>query len=303
MELGLIGLGKMGGNMARRLVEAGHRVVGFDLTPANVAAATAAGASGATDLANLVSQLQPPRAVWVMVPHGKPTTDTIIGLLKLLAPGDLIVDGGNSHYVESVKLGAICEERRIGFVDAGVSGGVWGLAEGYCIMAGGSRESIDRLMPVFTALAQPGGFAHVGAVGSGHFVKMVHNAVEYGMLQAVGEGFECLQRSDFTLDLEQVAELWRHGSVVRSWLLDLLVLALQHDGKQLADIAPYLEDSGTGRWTIQYAIDKGIPLPAITDSVFARFASRDQENFSARVIAALRNQFGGHSVKPADPRG
>lgn len=300
MQLGVIGLGRMGGNMARRLVEAGHQVVGFDLQASNLAAARTAGVSAASTLVDLVAQVSAPRAIWVMVPHGKPTEETVLALLEILAPGDLIVDGGNSHYVESQKLAAQCELENIGFIDAGVSGGVWGLKEGYCIMAGGSDQAIARLLPVFTALAQPGGFAHVGPAGSGHFVKMVHNAIEYGMLQALGEGFECLERSDFTLDLQQVAELWRRGSVVRSWLLDLLVLAFQHDGKRLAEIAPYLEDSGTGRWTIEYAVERAIPIPAITDSVYARFQSRDDVHFGARVIAALRNQFGGHAVKAAD---
>ncbi|HEV8124921.1 MAG TPA: decarboxylating 6-phosphogluconate dehydrogenase [Gemmatimonadales bacterium] len=299
MQLGLIGLGRMGGNMAHRLVEAGHQVVGFDLQASNLAAAAAVGVTGVTTLPDLVAGLRAPRAVWVMVPHGKPTEDTIAGLLELLSPGDLIVDGGNSHYVESMRIATVCAKKQVDFIDAGVSGGVWGLKEGYCIMAGGTPQSIARLQPVFDALVQPGGFAHVGDVGAGHFVKMVHNAIEYGMLQAFGEGFECLERSDFKLDLEQVTEMWRHGSVVRSWLLDLLVLAFQHDGKHLDKIAPYLEDSGTGRWTIEYAVERAIPIPAITDSVYARFLTRDDTHFSARVIAALRNQFGGHAVKAA----
>jgi len=299
MQLGLIGLGRMGGNMAKRLVDARHAVVGFDLNPASIALARELGAGVAGSLEELVSMLAPPRAVWVMVPHGSPTEQTITALLDLLDPGDLVVDGGNSRYLDSLAAAARCAERKIEFVDAGVSGGVWGLAEGYCIMAGGTPAAINRLQPVLTALVQPGGFAHVGPSGSGHFVKMVHNAIEYGMLQAIGEGFECLQRSDFPLDLRQVANLWQHGSVVRCWLLELLDRALAQEGNQLERIAPYLEDSGTGRWTVEYAVAQGIAMPAITDAVYARFASRSTGHFSARVIAALRNQFGGHAVKPA----
>ena len=299
MQLGLIGLGRMGGNMAKRLLEAGHSVTGFDLNPANLAEAKAMGAGAVSSLADLVRSLSAPRAVWVMVPHGKPTEDTITALLDLLSPGDLIVDGGNSRYLDSITAAARCSTRGIEFVDAGVSGGIWGLKEGYCIMAGGSPAAIERVRPIFDALVQPQGFAHVGPSGSGHFVKMVHNAIEYGMLQALGEGFECMESSEFPLDLRQVATLWQHGSVVRCWLLDLLDRALADEGNRLEKIAPYLEDSGTGRWTIEYAVNRGIPIPAITDSVYARFASRSTEHFSARVIAALRNQFGGHAVKAA----
>jgi 6-phosphogluconate dehydrogenase len=297
MQLGLIGLGRMGGNMARRLIEAGHAVTGFDLNPANLAEAQTIGAGVASSLAELVKVLPAPRAVWVMVPHGKPTEETIAALTRLLSPGDLIVDGGNSRYLDSMAAASLCAQHQLDFIDAGVSGGVWGLAEGYCIMAGGTPAAIQRIRPIFTALVQPGGFAHVGPSGAGHFVKMVHNAIEYGMLQAMGEGFECLEKSEFPIDLRQVANLWQHGSVVRCWLLDLLDRALAEEGNQLERIAPYLEDSGTGRWTVEYAMANGIPIPAITDSVYARFASRDTNHFSARIIAALRNQFGGHAVK------
>jgi 6-phosphogluconate dehydrogenase len=297
MQLGMIGLGRMGGSMARRLIEAGHGVTGFDLNPANLAEARSIGAGVAASLAQLVQSLKAPRVLWVMVPHGKPTEDTIDALINLLAPGDLIVDGGNSRYLDSMAAARRCGDRKIDFIDAGVSGGIWGLKEGYCIMAGGSPEAIERLRPIFDALVQPGGFAHVGPSGAGHFVKMVHNAIEYGMLQAMGEGFECLNRSEFSVDLRQVANLWQHGSVVRCWLLDLMDRALAEEGNQLEHVAPYLEDSGTGRWTVEYAIANGIPIPAITDSVYARFATRSPDHFSARVIAALRNQFGGHAVK------
>ena len=297
MQLGLIGLGRMGGNMAKRLLDAGHAVIGFDLNPANLADAKAMGAGTAASLADLVRGLTAPRAVWVMVPHGKPTEETIASLVELLSPGDLIIDGGNSRYLDSMAAAVQCGQRRIDFIDAGVSGGIWGLAEGYCIMAGGSPSAVERVLPIFNALVQKDGFAHVGPSGSGHFVKMVHNAIEYGMLQALGEGFECLERSEFPIDLRQVANLWQHGSVVRCWLLDLMQRALEQEGNRLERIAPFLEDSGTGRWTVEYAMARGIPIPAITDSVYARFATRSTEHFSARVIAALRNQFGGHAVR------
>jgi 6-phosphogluconate dehydrogenase len=300
MQLGLIGLGRMGGNMARRLVERGHDVIGFDLSPDLLAEARKIGAKTVTSLEELVGALSAPRVIWAMVPHGKPTEQTVHRLLQLLSPGDLIVDGGNSRYLDSMAAAEACTRQGVEFVDAGVSGGVWGLAEGYCIMAGGRPAAIQRIMPVFTALAQPGGFAHVGPSGAGHFVKMIHNAIEYGMLQALGEGMECMQRSEFDIDLRQVASLWQHGSVVRCWLLDLVDRAFAAEGNRLDRIAPYLEDSGTGRWTIEYAVEKAIPIPAITDSVYARFQSRDRDRFSARVIAALRNQFGGHAVKAAE---
>jgi 6-phosphogluconate dehydrogenase len=297
MQLGLIGLGRMGGHMAKRLIDAGHVVVAYDLDPAHLEEARAIGAGVAGSPADLVKALPAPRAVWIMLPHGTPTVQTIETLTGLLSAGDLIIDGGNSHYLGSIAAAANCSRRGIEFIDAGVSGGVWGLAEGYCIMAGGPPTAISRLAPVFAALTQPGGFAHVGPSGAGHFVKMIHNAIEYGMLQALGEGFECLERSGFGIDLRKVATLWQHGSVVRCWLLDLMDKALAEDGARLEHIAPDLEDSGTGRWTIEYAVERAIPIPAITDSVYARFASRDRDRFSARVIAALRKQFGGHAVK------
>jgi 6-phosphogluconate dehydrogenase len=299
MQLGLIGLGRMGGHMAKRLIDAGHAVVAYDVDPAHLEEARTIGAVVAGSPADLVKALPAPRAVWIMVPHGQPTVQTIETLTGLLSAGDLIIDGGNSHYLGSIATAADCSRRGIEFIDAGVSGGVWGLAEGYCIMAGGSPTAISRLAPVFAALTQPGGFAHVGPSGAGHFVKMIHNAIEYGMLQALGEGFECLERSEFRIDLRKVAALWQRGSVVRCWLLELMDKALAEDGARLEHIAPHLEDSGTGRWTIEYAVERAIPIPAITDSVYARFSSRDTDRFSARVIAALRKQFGGHAVKRA----
>jgi 6-phosphogluconate dehydrogenase len=297
MQIGMVGLGRMGGNMVKRLLDAGHTVGAYDLDDAHVRAVAADGATAAASLEALVQQLTAPRTVWVMVPHGDPTRETIDALLGLLKRDDILIDGGNSRYLDSIDAAQRSAERGVQFIDAGVSGGVWGLAEGYCIMVGGSKPAVDRLAPVWKALAPPGGFAHVGPSGAGHFVKMIHNAIEYGMLQAVGEGFACLERSEFSLDLKQVADLWQHGSVIRSWLIELLSRAFEEDGSHLRDIAGYIDDSGTGRWTIEYAVDKGLPLPAITDAVYARFASRAENPFAARIIAALRNQFGGHAVK------
>ncbi len=297
MQIGMIGLGRMGGNMALRLVKAGHGVVGYNRNPRNVEPAVTAALTLAPSVAELVRQLQTPRAVWLMVPHGAPTEDTIDALLGLLAPGDIIVDGGNSRYVDSARAGERCAQRGVHFLDAGVSGGVWGLEIGYCLMIGGPKPAFERLEPVFKALAPKDGYAHVGPGGAGHFVKMVHNAVEYAMLQALGEGFECLQRSEYGIDLARVAALWQQGSVVRSWLLDLLTRALREEGNDLKHIAGYIEDSGMGRWSIAYAVENAIPIPVITQSLYERFASRQQDRFSAKIIAALRQQFGGHAVK------
>lgn len=293
----MVGLGKMGGNMARRLMDRGHRVVGFDLDPENVRRVEEFGATGVGSAEELVGALDPPRAVWVMVPHGEPTRETVSALRDLLRDGDVIVDGGNSRWSDSVELAEGCADAGIHFLDVGVSGGVWGLEEGYCMMIGGPEDAFRRLEPAFEALAPEEGYAHVGASGAGHFVKMVHNAIEYAMLQAIGEGFELLEESEFDVDLRQVAELWQHGAVVRSWLLELLARALEEEGNGLERIEDYVDDSGMGRWSVHYAVDRAIPAPAITQSLYERFASRQQERFSAKVIAALRNQFGGHAVK------
>jgi len=297
MQLGMIGLGKMGGNMVKRLIEAGHDIVAFDLDDEHVRAAAADGAAAAHSLPDLIEQLSKPRAVWVMVPHGDPTASTIDTLLEHLDRDDVIVDGGNSRYVDSVATAERCGRHGVHFLDAGVSGGVWGLEEGYCLMVGGPEAAFKQLEPVFAALAPDKGYARVGASGAGHFVKMVHNAIEYAMLQALGEGFECLYRSDFELDLEQVAELWRHGAVVRSWLLDLLAQAFAKEGTALPHVAGYVADSGMGRWSVEYAVEHAIPIPVITQSLYERFQSRLDERFSAKVIAALRDQFGGHGLK------
>ena len=297
LAVGIVGMGKMGGNMARRLLRDGHRVVGFDIDASNLDAAAEHGVEAAGSVADLVTRLEPPRGVWVMVPHGDPTESTVDALLEELDPGDTIVDGGNSRWVDSMRLAERCAAADVSFLDVGVSGGVWGLEEGYCMMIGGPEEAFRRLEPAFRTLAPEDGYAHVGGSGAGHFVKMIHNGIEYAQLQALGEGFEALHRSRFDLDLRQIAELWRHGAVVRSWLLDLLVRALETEGNELERIADYVDDSGMGRWTVEYAVDEAVPLPAITNSLFQRFASRQEERFSAKVIAALRNQFGGHAVK------
>jgi len=297
MKIGLIGLGKMGGNMLKRLKEDNHEIVAFDLNKDSVKNAVKDGGIGADSIEDLVSKLEKPRSVWVMVPHGKPTEETIDKLLNFLEKDDLIVDGGNSHYTETIKNSEKCNGRGIHFVDAGVSGGIWGLKIGYNLMVGGPDEAVKRVEPVFISLAPENGYAHVGKTGAGHFVKMIHNALEYVMLQGIGESFECMYRSDFDINLNKVADLWNHGAVVRSWLLELAAEAFKAEGNSLEKIAPYVDDSGTARWTSEYAIKNAIPVPAITISLYERFASRQDEAYSAKVIAALRNQFGGHAIK------
>ncbi|HLY94915.1 MAG TPA: decarboxylating 6-phosphogluconate dehydrogenase [Gaiellaceae bacterium] len=290
MQLGMIGLGRMGNGMTERLRKNGHDVQTFD--PA-VESRTAA------SLEELKSQLDAPRAFWMMIPAGKITEDTFEQLLTLADEGDTIVDGGNSNFRDSQRRYAAANKKGIHFVDAGVSGGIWGLEVGFCLMVGGDDAPVRRLEPVFTALAPADGYAHVGPSGAGHFVKMVHNGIEYGLMQSYAEGFEIMDHSEFGLDLEQISGIWRYGSVVRSWLLELLHSAFEQHGSQLADVAPYVEDSGEGRWTIAEAIAENVPAPVITASLYARFASRDEVNFAARVAAALRNEFGGHAVKKA----
>jgi 6-phosphogluconate dehydrogenase len=299
MRLGMVGLGRMGGNMATRLVRSGHEVVGFDPGEDARAAAEAQGSRTATDIAGLVAELDPPRTVWLMVPAGDITEGSVRALADPLSRGDLIVDGGNSNWRDSQRRHRDLRARGIDFLDVGVSGGVWGLEEGYCLMIGGERGSVERLRPALDALAPPGGWAHVGPSGAGHFVKMVHNGIEYGLLQAYGEGFEILERSEFDLDLPAVADVWRRGSVVRSWLLDLLASALSKDPR-LEQVKGFVEDSGEGRWTVQAALDRDVPAPITALSLFARFASRQDESFAAKIIAALRREFGGHSVRPED---
>jgi 6-phosphogluconate dehydrogenase len=289
VKIGMVGLGRMGANMTERLRSRDHDVIGYDRNPET---------SEVASLDELVGSLERPRTIWCMVPSGDPTEETISALAELLDEGDLVVDGGNSYFRDSLRRGEELDGRGILFCDAGVSGGIWGLADGYCLMVGGNDEAIQRLEPALVALAQEGGYAHVGPVGTGHFVKMVHNGIEYGLLQAYGEGFQLLQASaEFPdLDLSQIAEVWRRGSVVRSWLLDLAARALEQD-PGLDGIRGYVEDSGEGRWTVLEAVRSGVPVPAIADSLFARFDSRDDDPFAMKLIAALRQQFGGHGVK------
>ena len=301
MQLGMIGLGRMGANMTTRLMRGGdggqkHEVVVYDRSAEAVHTSVGEGAVAATDLKDLVAKLTAPRTVWIMVPSGAPTESTIDELLALLAPGDCIIDGGNSNFRDSQARYKRCAEKHVSFVDAGTSGGVWGLANGYCLMVGGDEPVVKRCESIFLTLAPKDGFAYVGPSGAGHFSKMVHNGIEYGMLAAYGEGFEILEKSEFGYDLHQLAELWLHGSVVRSWLLELAELAFKED-PDLDKIRGYVDDSGEGRWTVQAAIDENVPAPVITMSLLSRFVSRQDESFSAKVIAALRNQFGGHAVK------
>ena len=296
MKLGFVGLGKMGANMVQRLLKDGHSVAAWARSPDSVKGAVAGGAEGASSLEDVITRLNPPRVVWLMIPAGRPVEDSVSTLRPLLSRGDVIVDGGNSRFSDSSRRAAELAAGGIGFLDAGTSGGVWGLKNGYCLMVGGMSADFAVVEPAFRTLAPPGGYAHVGPPGAGHYVKMVHNAIEYSMLQGYGEGFEMLQASGFDLDLHQVAELWTHASVVRSWLLDLLVLALEKDSR-LAEIRGYVEDSGEGRWTLHEAIERAVPMPTLADALFARFSSRQPESFSAKVIAALRNEFGGHAVR------
>jgi 6-phosphogluconate dehydrogenase len=296
MQLGMIGLGRMGANMTTRLIRGGHTMVAYDRDPAAVERSAGDGATGASSLQDFLSKLSAPRAVWIMVPSGDPTDSTITDLLGLLQPGDVIIDGGNSRWTDSKQRYLRCKDKGVSFVDAGTSGGVWGLANGYCLMVGGDEEAVKRVEPIFLTLAPKDGYAHVGPSGAGHFSKMVHNGIEYGMLAAYGEGFEILEKSEYKYDLHQLASIWRYGSVVRSWLLELLELALQND-PQLSKVKGWVADSGEGRWTVQAAIDEDVPAPVITASLMSRFVSRQDESFSAKIIAALRNEFGGHAIK------
>jgi 6-phosphogluconate dehydrogenase len=296
MELGMIGLGRMGANMTERLVLGGHRVISYDRSAEAVQRVVDKGAVGVNSLVDFVKQLAQPRAIWLMVPSGDPVDQTIDQLLPTLVKGDILIDGGNSNYKDSIRRAEKLKTHGMHFVDAGTSGGVWGLQNGYCMMIGGENAIIERLAPIFTTLAPPNGYLHVGPHGAGHFVKMIHNGIEYGMLQAYGEGFELLKASQFDLDLGKISHLWNQGSVVRSWLLELAESAFEKDPK-LSAIRGYVEDSGEGRWTVEEAIEKGVPAPVLMLSLFARFASRQDDSFSAKVIAALRNEFGGHAVK------
>jgi 6-phosphogluconate dehydrogenase len=290
MKLGMVGLGRMGSGMTERLRRDGHEVMTFDPRVE----------STADSLAELVAQLEPPRALWMMVPSGQITKETFDELVEAVEAEDVIVDGGNSNWQQSQERYAVAKEKSVHFVDVGVSGGIWGLEAGFCLMAGGEDEPVSRLGPIFESLAPEDGWAHVGEPGAGHFVKMIHNGIEYGLMQAYAEGFEIMHRSAFSLDLSEIAGIWRYGSVVRSWLLELLHQALEEHGDDLGDIAPYVEDSGEGRWTIDAAIAENVPAPVITTALFARFASRLDYSYAAKVAAALRNQFGGHAVRAVE---
>ena len=297
MRVAMIGLGKMGGNMTARLLERRHEVVAYDRTPDAVSRATALGARGATDLASVVAQLDAPRVIWIMVPAGAPVDETIDALVPRLSKGDVIIDGGNSRFHDTLRRARALTERGIEFVDAGTSGGIWGKDNGYCLMVGGSERAVKICEPLFTALAQEGGYAHVGPSGAGHYVKMGHNGIEYALLQGYAEGFEILHASkDFKLDLHQIAAVWNHGSVVRSWLNELAERAFARDAS-LSALRGYVEDSGEGRWTVQEATDLNVPAPVIALSLIMRLRSRQEDSFGAKVIAALRNEFGGHAVK------
>jgi len=302
MELGMVGLGRMGANMVERLVRGGHRVIGYDRDAGAVARVTAAGGGGADSLPALAQKLTgKPRAIWIMVPSGAPVDDTIAALIPHLSKGDILIDGGNSNYKDTQRRAVSVKGQAFQFVDVGTSGGIWGLQEGYSMMVGGDKASVDYLRPLLETLA-PGkelGWGHVGPSGAGHFVKMVHNGIEYGMMQAYAEGFAVLKKkSEFALDMHQISEIWRTGSVVRSWLLDLLSIALK-DNPEMAGIAPYVADSGEGRWTVAEAIDLDVPAPIITLSLLQRLTSRDSDSYSDKLLAAMRNQFGGHAIKAA----
>ena len=297
----MVGLGKMGASMTLRLCRGGHHVVIFDVNPEAVSGVTelTTSATSSSSLEDLVNKLDPPRAVWVMVPAGEITESTIVALSEYLAEGDTIIDGGNSRYTHSMDHAAALKKEGISFVDAGTSGGIWGLDEGFCLMIGAEPAVYERLEPIFATLAPPNGYAHVGSPGAGHFTKMVHNGIEYALMQAYGEGFDILASSNFDLKVDEIAEVWRHGSVVRSWLLDLAASALKKD-PGLESISGFVEDSGEGRWTVETAIDQRTPAPAIATALFNRFASRREDTFANRMIAALRHEFGGHAVQPRE---
>jgi 6-phosphogluconate dehydrogenase len=297
MQMGLFGLGRMGANMARRWHRDGHDIIVCNRSPKPIDELKAEGLRGVYTLEELVAALQPPRAIWIMIPAGATTDEMIHRLLALLQPGDIVVDGGNSNWKDSKRHYAECKAKGIHFMDQGTSGGIWGLQNGYCLMIGGDEEAFRRLEPAFRSLAPEGKYyLHCGPAGAGHFVKMVHNGVEYGMMQAFAEGFEIMEKSEFNLKLDQVAEVWRKGSVVRSWLLDLLADALKDDPR-LERVRGYVEDSGEGRWTVQAAIDEDVPAPVITLALFQRFASRQEESFAAKVTAMMRKGFGGHAIR------
>ena len=298
MQLAMIGLGRMGGNMAERLMRHGHEMVVFDRTAETVAKYEKLGATGTSDLAKMVQALRTPRVIWIMVPAGDPVDQTIAALVPALSPGDMIIDGGNSNFHDTIRRGEELAKSKIELIDSGTSGGIWGLENGYCLMVGGTDTAVKHCEPIFTALAPENGYAHVGPIGAGHYVKMVHNGIEYALLQGYAEGYEILHASKIfpKLDLKQVADVWQNGSVVRSWLNELAASAFARDAS-LSDLKGWVADSGEGRWTVQEAIDLDVPAPVITLSLLTRFRSRQTDSFGAKVIAALRNEFGGHAVQ------
>jgi 6-phosphogluconate dehydrogenase len=297
MKIGFVGLGKMGGRMVERLMHGGHEIVAYDPLEKALKEAASKGAVPASTLQEMVERLEPPRAIWIMVPSGKPTQDTIDAVSLILQDGDLVIDGGNSYYKDSIQRAAMLKEKDIAFLDAGTSGGVWGLEIGYCLMIGGENEAFSQVEPIFKTLAPKDGYARVGPSGAGHFVKMVHNGIEYALLQGYGEGFEIMHaKTEFNLDLKEIAHLWNQGSVIRSWLLELAENAFKKEPR-LETIQDYVQDSGEGRWTVAEAMEQDVPAPLITLSLLERFRSRQEASFSAKVIAALRDEFGGHGVK------
>ncbi len=296
MDIGFIGLGKMGMNMVTRLQRGRHRVVVYDRASDLVKQAEEQGCTGASSLADLVGKLNAPRAVWVMVPSGAPTEDTVQAVAALLQPGDIVIDGGNTRFHDDVRRAADLKKRGLHYVDAGTSGGIWGLKLGYCLMVGGEDGPVKHLAPIFQTLAPENGWAHVGGPGAGHYVKMVHNGIEYSMMQGYAEGFELMAKSEYQLDLARIADLWMHGSVVRSWLLELAAGALKEDPR-LDTLKGYVQDSGEGRWMIVDAIEKDVPVPTLTTALFTRFRSRQEQSFAEKMLAALRNAFGGHAVR------
>ena len=297
MEIGLYGLGRMGGNMVTRLARGGHRVIASNRSRGPVDEAKGHGAEGAYSIEELAKALRPPRVLWSMVPAGQATDDALEEMAKHASAGDVLVDGANSYFRDSIRRAAHYEAKGLRYLDVGVSGGIWGLENGYCMMVGGSQEAVDIVRPALDTLAPPNGWAHFGKSGAGHFVKMVHNGIEYGMMQAYGEGFELLHASEFSLDLQRVANVWLQGSVVRSWLLELAERAFEQEGSDLAAIKGYVSDSGEGRWTINEAIAHDVPMTSLAHALFARFTSRQEDSYAMKVAAALRNQFGGHAVK------
>jgi 6-phosphogluconate dehydrogenase len=296
MDIGFIGLGKMGMNMVTRLSQGGHRVVAYDRSASLITEAEGRGATASSSLEDLVTKLPKPRAVWVMVPSGQPTEDTVQQLRTIMNDNDIVIDGGNTKFHDDVRRAADLQKGGIHYVDAGTSGGIWGLQVGYCLMVGGKTEPVNRLAPILTTLAPENGWAHVGGHGAGHYVKMVHNGIEYSMMQGYAEGFELMSRSEYNLDLAKIADLWMHGSVVRSWLLELAAGALKQDPK-LEQLKGYVQDSGEGRWMIMDAIEKNVPVPTLTTALFTRFRSRQETSFAEKMLAALRKAFGGHSVR------